>query len=96
MIFMELDPANYCNIDLLLYPDPKPLFTPSYVQLLQLLLYSSNSKVHYLQCEDDISVLAKQYLLNMDKHRRRIKTEEKAKVVAAVWGTEVNQFFAAR
>ena len=84
MIFMELDPANYCNIDLRLDPDPKPLFTPSYVQLLQLLLYSSNSKVHYLQCEDDISVLAKQYLLNMDKHRRRIKPEEKAKVVAAV------------
>ena len=27
-------------------------------------------------------------------HRRRIKTEEKAKVVAAVWGTELIQFFA--
>ena len=25
-------------------------------------------------------------------HRRRIYTEEKAKVVAAVWGTEVIQF----
>ena len=25
-------------------------------------------------------------------HRRRIKTEEKAKVVAAVWGTELIQF----
>ena len=24
-------------------------------------------------------------------HKRRIKTEEKAKVVAAVWGTECNQ-----
>ena len=28
-------------------------------------------------------------------HRRRIKTEEKAKVVAAVWGTEFIQFLAA-
>ena len=28
------------------------------------------------------------------KHRRRIKTEEKAKVVAAVWGTEFVQFLA--
>ena len=27
-------------------------------------------------------------------HRRRISTEEKAKVVAAVWGTEFNQFLA--
>ena len=27
-------------------------------------------------------------------HRRRIKTEEKAKVVAVVWGTEVIQFLA--
>ena len=27
-------------------------------------------------------------------HRRRIKTEKKAKVVAAVWGTELIQFFA--
>ena len=29
------------------------------------------------------------------KHRRRIKTEEKVKVVAAVWGTEFIQFLAA-
>ena len=28
-------------------------------------------------------------------HRRRIKTEEKAKVVVAVWGTELIQFIAA-
>ena len=28
-------------------------------------------------------------------HRRRIKTEEKAKVVAAVWGHELIQFLAA-
>ena len=28
-------------------------------------------------------------------HRRRIKTEENAKVVAAVWGTEFIQFLAA-
>ena len=28
------------------------------------------------------------------QHRRRIKTEEKAKVVAAVGGTELMQFFA--
>ena len=28
-------------------------------------------------------------------HRRRIKTEEKAKVVTAVWGTEFIQFLAA-
>ena len=28
-------------------------------------------------------------------HRRRIKTEETAKVVAAVWGTELIQFHAA-
>ena len=28
-------------------------------------------------------------------HRRRIKTEEKAKVVAYVWGTEFSQFLAA-
>ena len=27
-------------------------------------------------------------------HRRRINTEEKAKVVAAVWGTEFIQFLA--
>ena len=27
-------------------------------------------------------------------HRRRIKTEAKAKVVAAVWGTEINQYLA--
>ena len=27
-------------------------------------------------------------------HRRRINTEEKAKIVAAVWGTDVIQFFA--
>ena len=29
------------------------------------------------------------------RHRRRINTEEKAKVVAAVWGTEFIQFLAA-
>ena len=29
-------------------------------------------------------------------HRRRIKTEEKAKVVAAVWGTESIYFFASQ
>ena len=29
------------------------------------------------------------------RHRRRIKTEEKAKVVDAVWGTELIQFLAA-
>ena len=29
------------------------------------------------------------------KHRRRIYTEDKAKVVAAVWGTEFIQFLAA-
>ena len=29
------------------------------------------------------------------KHRRRIKTEDKAKVVAAVWGTELLPFLAA-
>ena len=28
--------------------------------------------------------------------RRRIKTEEKAKIVAAVWGTEFIQFLAAK
>ena len=28
-------------------------------------------------------------------HRRRINTEEKAKVVAAAWGTEFIQFLAA-
>ena len=28
------------------------------------------------------------------KHRRRIKTEEKVKVVAAVWGTELIKFLA--
>ena len=28
-------------------------------------------------------------------HRRRIKTEENAKVVASVWGTEFIQFLAA-
>ena len=27
-------------------------------------------------------------------HRRRIKTEAKAKVVAAVWGAEINKFLA--
>ena len=30
----------------------------------------------------------------MVSHRRRIKIEEKAKVVVAVWGTEFIQFFA--
>ena len=30
-----------------------------------------------------------------EDHRRRIKTEEKAKVVAGVWGTEFIQFHAA-
>ena len=29
------------------------------------------------------------------QHRRRINTEEKAKVVAAVWGTEMIKFLAA-
>ena len=29
------------------------------------------------------------------RHKRRIKTEEKAKVVAAVWGTALIQFLAA-
>ena len=29
-------------------------------------------------------------------HRRRIQTEEKAKVVAAVWGTAIIQFLAAQ
>ena len=28
-------------------------------------------------------------------HRRRIKTEEKAKIVASVWGAEFIQFLAA-
>ena len=32
---------------------------------------------------------------NAHWRRRRIKTEEKAKVVAAVWGTELLQFLAA-
>ena len=32
-------------------------------------------------------------MVNVDthKHRRRIKTDEKAKVVAAAWGAELNQ-----
>ena len=34
------------------------------------------------------------HLLQLVYHRRRIKTEEKAKVVAAVWGTELIQFLA--
>ena len=31
----------------------------------------------------------------VQQHRKRIKTEEKAKVVAAVWGEECIQFLAA-
>ena len=30
----------------------------------------------------------------MSGHRRRIKTEEKAKVIASVWGEEFNKFLA--
>ena len=33
--------------------------------------------------------------IKTSNHRRRIKTEAKAKVVAAVWGTEIIQFVAA-
>ena len=32
----------------------------------------------------------------LPNHKRRINTEEKAKFVAAVWGTEFIKFFAAR
>ena len=31
---------------------------------------------------------------NNNQHRRRIKTEEEAKVFAAVWGTELIKFLA--
>ena len=34
------------------------------------------------------------YIMMRKGHRRRIKTEEKANVVAAVWGTEFIKFFA--
>ena len=34
-------------------------------------------------------------IIQSENHRRRINTEEKAKVVAAVWGTELIQFLAA-
>ena len=34
------------------------------------------------------------HLLQLVYHRRRMKTEEKAKVVAAVWGTEFMEFLA--
>ena len=33
-------------------------------------------------------------VMNMWKHRRRINTEEKAKVVTAAWRTEIIKFFA--
>ena len=33
--------------------------------------------------------------IEMHRERRIIKTEEKAKVVAAIWGTELIQFLAA-
>ena len=35
--------------------------------------------------------------MNVDyfRHRRRIETEGKAKVVASVWGAELNKFLAA-
>ena len=33
--------------------------------------------------------------MNTSNHRIRIKTEVKAKVVAAVWGTELIQFLSA-
>ena len=36
------------------------------------------------------------FLNKSEIHRRRIETEEKAKVVAAVWGTKFIQFFAAQ
>ena len=35
------------------------------------------------------------YIYIYDKHRRRIKTDEKAKVVASVWGEEYIQLLAA-
>ena len=31
-----------------------------------------------------------------DNRRRRIKTEEKAKIVAVIWGTELIQFIAVK
>ena len=36
-----------------------------------------------------------QFLVKGCSHRRRINTEEKAKVVAAAWGTELTPFLAA-
>ena len=41
-------------------------------------------------------VPAESHVVGADQyHRRRIKTEEKAKVVSAVWGMELIQFLAA-
>ena len=42
---------------------------------------------------DGLSIVGKP-LRPLATHRRRIKTEEKAKVVAAVWGAEFTQFLA--
>ena len=40
-------------------------------------------------------VLTFLFIFQWSRHRRRIKTEEKAKVVASVWGKEFIEFFAA-
>ena len=45
----------------------------------------------YLLVQSTVSVQPFQYYLN----RRRITTKEEAKVVAAVWGTELIQFIVA-
>ena len=42
----------------------------------------------------DPKLVTRDSLTEICHHRRRIKTEEKAKVVASVWGEECIQFFA--
>ena len=52
-------------------------------------------KVNCQRDPDDKFLKMVRAALDRYDHRRRIKTEEKAKVVATVWGIKFIQFFAA-
>ena len=73
-----------------------------YLKFYILYLYDASwpgSKLNFLpsnRCVLDIGVQFRQQPAWLEgTHRRRIKTEEKAKVAAAAWGTELIKFFAA-
>ena len=78
-------------------------YPPGYIQDLQFhalfrrggVLYPALLTVLVAYCSQSVPRRAGGYGFSFTICRRRVNTEEKAKVVAAVWGTEFIQFLSA-